>query len=564
MNAKIAERIELSQQHIEAVNRRRRVVINFDTMIIDPDDFDGVDEIVKSRFGFADEPDTCIDSIWWNWGEGNVVPYASKYLPTYDVPGYRRLIEQGIDLVAVMQAEAHKRGLEGFFSHRMNGADNDPQWDGQRGTFIDDMDHQNPIPMKQEHPDWLIEVPFVPNGLWNYAVQGVRDYFLRNLREVAEDFDFDGIELDFARGCPAFPPGQGWLLRHAMTDFIREMRLMTLEVEQRRGRPFLLAARVGEDLMGCHFDGFDVETWARDQLLDMFVMGCRNFDVDVAAFGRITEGTPIKLYCAIDDHHASDGYAAPPIEVLRGVFANWYHQGADGIQTFNFKHEREPAAHEWMQGETHWDLHLQAYREMGDPAKLRHLDKTFVINRRGGGHGRIVIADPEAWSTPRRAFHNTNMLAQLPAALDNDGQADTLLRLYVADKVNAETDRIVDLSLRVLLNDPVAKNLGSDQTLEQVMIRESRVPKREGGPPADSLANDPPAKDVNERIEVRINNILLGPAEIERGWLVLKVDAKQLAVGENLVGIRIAGRPAGATEPMLVEKVELHVKYGDG
>ena len=241
MNPTTAQRIELSPQHIEAINRRRRVVVNFDTLIVDPDDFAGVDDIVKSRFNFAAEPDTCIDSIWWCWGEGNAVPYPSKYLPTFDVPGYRRLIEEGINLVALMQAEAHKRGLEGFFSHRMNGADNDPQWDAQRGTFIDDEDHLNPIPMKQEHPDWLIEVPFVRNGLWNYEFQGVRDYYLRNLREVAEDFDFDGIELDFARGCPALPPGQAWSQRQAMTDFI-------------------LSVRVGENLMGYHFDGFDVET----------------------------------------------------------------------------------------------------------------------------------------------------------------------------------------------------------------------------------------------------------------------------------------------------------------
>jgi len=552
--------IELSEAHVAAVNRRRRVVVNFDTMIVDPDTFPSVDAMVKSRFHFADEPDTCIDSIWWNWSEGNVVPYPSKYLPTYNVPGYRKLIEQDINIVALFQAETHKRGLEGFFSHRMNGGDNDPGWDDERGAFVDDVNRLNPVPMKQQHPDWLIEVPYSPNGLWNYAVQGVRDYYLRNLREVAEDFDFDGIELDFARSCPALPPGRGWLLRHAMTDFIRSVRLMTLEVEHRRGRPFLLAARVPENLIGCHFDGFDVETWARRQLVDLFVMGCRNFDVDVAAFRRITEGTPIKLYCAIDDHHSSDGYCAPPIEVLRGVFANWYHQGSDGIQTFNFKHEPDPGAHEWMQGETHWDMHLQAYREMGDPAKLRCLDKTFVINRRGGGHGQAVIPDPEEWSTPRLAFHNTNMLAQLPAALANDGKADTLLTLYVGDDVYAEADSVADLSMRVLLNDPAAASLRRDQTIEQVIIRDYKIPKREGVA-ADNVTNHPPSKDVNEHIEVRINNILLERAVIERGWLMFKVQPKQLAVGDNLVGIRLTERAAGAVEPMLVEKVELHVKY---
>ena len=31
----------------------------------------------------------------------------------------------------------------------------------------------------------------------------------------------------------------------------------------------------------------------REELLDIFVMGCRSFDVDIPAFRRITEGTHI-------------------------------------------------------------------------------------------------------------------------------------------------------------------------------------------------------------------------------------------------------------------------------
>ena len=63
-----------------------------------------------------DDANTYTDSIWWNWGGGNVVVYPSKFLPTYNVPGYRRWIEQGINIVSVFQQETRKRGLEGFYS----------------------------------------------------------------------------------------------------------------------------------------------------------------------------------------------------------------------------------------------------------------------------------------------------------------------------------------------------------------------------------------------------------------------------------------------------------------
>ncbi len=547
----------MSKAHIDAVNRRRRVVVNFDVLLVEPLKYENIEAIVKDRFTFIDEPGTCMDSIWWNWCEGNIVPYPSKFLPRYNEPGYQKWFEEGVDIVRIFQEETRKRGLEGFYSHRMNGGDNDPQYSQDQGSFIDDDSHLNPIPLKQEHPDWLLEVPWNSNGLWNFAIQEVRDYVLRNLRELAEDYDFDGLELDYARSCPHLPLGRAWEHRHCLTELMHSLRAMTLEVEARRGRPFLLAARVPENLPGCHLDGMDVETWAREQLVDLFTMGCRSFEVDVAAFRRITAGTPIKLYCALDDHHSTDGYCAPPIEVLRGVFSNWYRQGADGVQTFNFKYAPDP-------GELHWDMHRQVYRELGDPEKIRHLDKSFVVQRRGGGHGPQIVPNPEDWSTPRFAYFNTNMFAQLPAALANDGKADTLLSLFVGDEVNEAAERVRGISLRLLLNDPAAAGLPEDQRLDPVLVREYIVPKRVGGPGPVPHCTEPPGRGIEAQVEVRLNNQLLDGVQVEKGWLLYQVNPVLLAVGENLVGVRVTQRSPEVRGEVLVEKLELQVQYSVG
>ena len=297
--------VTLTAAHADAVARHRCVVVSFDVLLVDPTQYETVEDIIRHRFAFIDDPATHVDSIWWNWCEGNVVPYPSKFLPRFNQLGDQKWLEDGVDIVAIFQEETHRRGLEGFYSHRMNGADNDHQCVEGRGSFIDDTDNLYEVPLKREHPDWLIGVPWRRNGMRNYAVEGVREYVLRNLREIAEDYDFDGLELDFARSCPVLPPGRAWEERHYLTELVRSLRLMTLDVERRRGRPFLLAARVPENLMGCHFDGIDIETWASDQLVDIFTIGVRNFDVDVAAFRHITDGTPIKLCCVLDDHHSS-------------------------------------------------------------------------------------------------------------------------------------------------------------------------------------------------------------------------------------------------------------------
>ena len=570
----------LSEEHVAAVGRRRRVVVNFDVLLFNPALDEDEEALANERLTYADDPAIQIDSIWWNWTEGNVVPYRSKYLPTLDHPGYRRWIDDGIDIVRVFLEQTHKRGLEAFFSHRMNGSDADPMVVPGVGLVADGVVREGAaagqtagvykIPMKERHPEWLFHTPWSRTGLWNFAIEGVREYVLRNLREVAVDYDFDGIELDFARG-NVFPEGEGWLTRDSMTTFMRQLRSMLLEVEQKRGRPFLLATRVPQDLLGCHFDGLDVETWARDQLVDIFVMGCRSFEVDVAAFKGITAGTPIKLYAALDDHHSSDSYCTPPIEVFRGVFSNWFRQGVDGVQTFNWAHSPWNHVGDPMVGR-HWaEMHGQAFREMSDFDGLRLLDKTFVVQRRGGGHGSPVVPDPEDWFTPRLHYANSNMLAQLPAPLSNDGKTDTLLRLYVGDDVNAEADRIKAITLRVLLHDRAGGDyLHIPRTtpppppeasrIERAVIRDWLIPEREGKQNPTYLYNSPTAIGAEDRIEVRVNNIPLGRPSVNGGWLVFTARPEQLALGDNLIGVLAKGREPGGRE-MVVEKLELSVRY---
>ena len=544
---------QLSAAHIDAINRRRRVIVNFDVISADGERFatKEIERLVEWKFMFADEPGTYIDSIYWSWGEGHQAPYPSEVLPLYDSPGFKKWADDGINIVQVFLEAAKQRDIESFFSYRINGSDND------LGPVAE-------IPMKEAHPDWLIHT-WNANGYWNFALEDVHEYKLSILREAAENYDFDGIELDFARVCPVLPPGHQWEYRDRLTDFIRATRAMLQDVGCKRGRPLLLAARIPENLEGCHFDGIDPEMWAREELLDIFVMGCRSFDVDVPAFRRIAEGTNIKLYPCIDDHHASDGYQWPGIEVMRGVVANWYQQGADGVQTFNFAHAT-PEGTDRLLGQMYlergWETHRRAYQEIGDPVDLKYKNKIFVAQRRGGGHGTIVIPNPEDWSTPRFMYFNTNMFGQLPAPVDNDGKVDTLLTIAVADDVDADADCVDQITLRLLLSDPEAENLPDDQRLQSVTVATIGHP--------GTLQNTPAAKGIEDQIEVRVNNICLGTARIEEGWLVFAVQPKFLAVGDNLVGVRVIGGGRGIPAPMrspdaqhqiLIEKLEVHLEY---
>ena len=362
----------LSPAHLAAIARHRRLIVNFDvTFAINVQHRRNPNrpDLVEHLFEFADAPGSQIDSIWWNWGEGNQAPYPSEHLPLYDHPLYQKWADEGTDIVGQVLAATHRRGLECFFSHRMNGSDND------LGPFAR-------IPAKVAHPAWLFRTPWCThedNGYWNFALPQVHDYVLRNLREVIERWPFDGMELDFARGV-VFPAGQGWSNRERLTEFIARLRELSLAVSAKRGRPFLLAARIPETLVGCRFDGLDVERWVGEQLIDLLALGVRSFEVDLADFQHVVAGTAVKLYPSLDDHHATDGYQNPGIEVLRGVAANWWRQGADGIHTFNFNYATDaPYAGQ------DWASHRRAYQELGAVATLSRQGQAL---RRPASRGR--------------------------------------------------------------------------------------------------------------------------------------------------------------------------------
>ena len=536
---------QLTPAHLEAVSRRRRVVVHFD-VIHGEANFTNLkpDELVKLWFTFADEPGSHIDSIWWNWGEGNQSPYPSKILPLYNHPGYKKWADDGIDIMRIFLEASHERGLEAFHSFVVDGSDRD-------------LGPPDEIPLKQEHPEWLIPSndldASTSNLPWNFEIPQVREHKLEVLREVVENYDFDGLEMELSE-TPLFPIGRQWECREHLTQLMRALRSMTLAQEARRGRPYLLAAHVPENLVGCHVDGIDVETWAREQLVDIFVIGRRSYDVDVDAFRRITAGTHIKLHPGSDEHHTTSGYNYPPIEVLRGVFSNWWHQGVDGLYTYNWNYAlHEQALNAGVSGAPHFPppgpLHQQLYQEMADPEMLRYKDKTFVVQCRGDEVGGSYGS---GGSTPRRwLFYN--IIAQLPARLTNDGKADTLLFLDVGDDLAAEVvrPRIKSLTLRVLLNDPTSKGLPEDQKIEKTLIQHFRQ--------RDNYYNDPPLKGIEKRLEVRLNNVPLSKPAIEHGWLLYPVQPQVAALGENLVGLRVTGRRAAAREEIVIEKLELHV-----
>jgi hypothetical protein len=522
------EKIVLSPEHHKAVSRRRRIVVLYDAHGHLGTDFD---QWITYRFNYIDEPGSQIDSVWWDIGALGYATYPSKVLEPFPHPGLQKWRDQGIDWVERLVAETRKRKLEVFWNHRIseveiNASGTGAAWDGAVH------------PIKKAHPDWVVKT-WWKQGLWNLAVPGVREYKVRLLRELTENYDLDGIQLDFARHIPCLPVGRQWELRAEMTEFMRMVRMMLLDVAKRRGRPFLLAARVPRNLKGCRSDGFDIETWARDGLIDILTLGSRSFDVDVEAFRRAIAGRNIKLQPCFDDHHTSDAYQYPSIELFRGVFGNWWQQGADSVATFNWSNAT-PELCKKIGALPGPASQRQAYHEVGSPETLRFRDKAFPIERRGG----------YPWA---EGYLNRNNDAQLPTALADDGQAVAVC-VRVGDPLRVWCERIKSVTLRLVL-------FGASEDDEITARLNGVALKLAERDPAwkDKLIVSPkpqPPSGGADRAKVNPKQRLLR--------LEYAVDPALCRLGKNQAAVRITRRRSiGPNAPIALEKVELHVRYKD-
>ena len=367
--------------HAAAADRQRRIILEYDAY--DPGELLGTDfdDWLDFRFGVVDQPGSQIDAIMWELHPGSAAAYPSDLLPYPGLTSLRTWLDQGIDWLERVVAETKRRGLEVWWTHRISEVDLDA--DSNQMTT-------ERSPMKIEHPDWTLKTWWW-QGMWNLAVPEVRSHKVAVLRELAERYDFDGIQINYARHLPVLPVGRQWELRDAPTELMRGVRDALNDIAAARGRPILLGAKVPETVDGCRTDGLDVCTWANEGLVDLLTIGSRTFTMDIAAYrqelaeagGMARQRSP-KLYPCYDDHHASDAYRHVPLQTVRGVVGNWLAQGADGVVTFNWSNAlAEVYQQHDLPALNLSAAHAPAYLEMGSAETMAGKDTTFVTERRG-------------------------------------------------------------------------------------------------------------------------------------------------------------------------------------
>ncbi len=264
---------------------------------------------------------------------------------------YKQILDEfrdaGTDILHVVCDQVRHRGKRTLASIRMS--------DVHHASGI--YEFLSPQFMR-DHPEWRIrKADGSPDVAMDYTHEGVRAHRLAIFTELAENYDIDGLELDFMRSCRFFAPEEAKAKRGILTDFVGEIRAMLDRVAQERGREsFILGVRMPPSLAECPALGLDPETWIKAGWIDYVAPSdfmWLDYGTRVEDFAKLCADTDCGVYPCLNpfaaewvDHRAINGYATNPVnfnrrvffseEHIRGLMRNYHAWGADGIYSFNF------------------------------------------------------------------------------------------------------------------------------------------------------------------------------------------------------------------------------------
>ena len=382
-----------------------RVIFNCDGHAVAKDARGDVNQWIKNLFGPLEK--SHVDALFWCDGAGgNTANYDSKVLERTGARAGKarkyidKWIATGNDPPKVVVREARKRGIDVYFSFRINDI-HDSFMPDEMATF------------KVKNPSWMIgerlygKVKSFKTSL-NFAVPQVRELKFRIVEEIFQKYEFDGLEVDFLRGAPYFLPGTEATNAHLLTKMLKRMRTHLNKKAKQRGRPIRLAVRVNESLRSCRLDGFDVPTWIRDGLVDIITLGSGVMDIELGEFKKLAQPKGIYVYPCL--YGWPSRYSPIPAPLASGLALNYFGQGADGIYLFN------------------WFPHTKNNSESTGPymaGLLKHIGKRNMI--RASQKQLMFAADR---GRPQRAYQYNWLHCVLPAALSDKKPLKVNMRVY--------------------------------------------------------------------------------------------------------------------------------------
>jgi len=194
------------------------------------------------------------------------------------------------------------------------------------------------------------------NRVFNWAIPAVREHKLAILAELCENYDIDGLELDFMRHARYFRLNETSAQQRVeiMTIFVSRVR-QTLDRTAKPGQRRWLCVRVPFRMKRHHELGVDLRKWV-DAGVDMINLSCHYVTEQQSDLAEVCRRVP-EAAVYLETTYVSHRYPKPTgprvssNEVYRKMTAEQFYtaahlaraRGGSGVSAFNFVYYRSLA-----------------------------------------------------------------------------------------------------------------------------------------------------------------------------------------------------------------------------
>ena len=388
--------------------------------------------------------------------------------------------------------------------------------------------------IRREHPELLIGRPGealadgslewgIRTGL-DYSHPEVREHVAAVIEELFENFDVDGVELDYMRHPAFFRVDEAYENRHHMTQLLEHVRRRMREIGEAKGRGLELAVRVPPTLEDSARIGLDVAVWMTDGLVDIVTVGGGfiPFEAKIEEFVEAAKGTDCLVYGCIE-------HLRPAVDeqVIRAIAARFWSAGVAGIHLFNYFGKTA----EWKR---------RVLDQIADPVALSRLDKRYHMDNTD----RITVRDLHDYAF-RHAVPAVQLPVTLPYTLSARGIA---LNLQIDDDVEAAN---AEGALRQCVLSLKFDGYKGEDELE-VWLN------------GDLLSSGPSRVSFGpwSRLEWTEFPTRLAEVSHQGGSIEFDLDCPPLRRGDNELEVRLIKRTVMQPEPIVLRDVEVALAYG--
>jgi len=332
----------------------------------------------------------------------------------------------GLDFCGILLQRAREKGLSPWVSVRMNDV-----------HCVNDESHPLIGGFWRERPDLRrVQHRFSAwtDKAFDFGKAEVRAYHFRLIEEVADRYEFDGLELDWMRFAFHFKPGEEEEGREHLTAFLRQVRELLDRKGAERGKRIKLGCRVASRPQTAFDLGMDAVLWAREGLVDMLVptpfWESVETDMPIELWKQLLEGSGAVLAAGLElllrAYPASPLRQTNTLETVRGAAASLLARGADRIYLFNYMD-----ADTTISDLHHYPVLLQ---EAGELATLAGKPRRHILTY----PDTWAPGDPRAAALPIELRSGQNKEVRIPTGQKPQPEADTAVVIAAGSDFSAE------------------------------------------------------------------------------------------------------------------------------